>query len=326
MRIIAHRGNIDGPCPVAENHPDYVLEAIKRGYDVEVDVRMTDSGLYLGHDEPVDLVPMDFVRNSKIWAHAKDPVTFGILSKFPDVNCFYQESDAISVTNQGFIWCHKDHPVRGPRSVVYWDGSDPMANEILESGACGVYTDYAGLFRLGNQHADSCDLPFDLLVIDIDGVMTDGTKLYGRDGTVLGKRYCDLDFTAIKRFKSAGVKVCFLSGDRTVNEEMARTRRVDFHHNPPGVDKVSMLRGVAQEYYTSPSRIAYVGDDYYDVGIMSHVGFSFCPASSPAPTKRAATIVLPVEAGKGVLASLYDAFEDKLPNVYPTDSPEVNPK
>ncbi len=44
-----------------------------------------------------------------------------------------------------------------------------------------------------------------LLVLDIDGVLTDGTKVYGVDGEVIGKRYKDLDFTAIKQLKKKWV-------------------------------------------------------------------------------------------------------------------------
>ena len=38
MKLIAHRGNIDGPNPERENSPEYIEEALKAGYDVEVDV------------------------------------------------------------------------------------------------------------------------------------------------------------------------------------------------------------------------------------------------------------------------------------------------
>ncbi len=43
-----------------------------------------------------------------------------------------------------------------------------------------------------------------LLILDVDGVMTDGTKTYGIRGEVLSKRFCDHDFTAIKKFKDDG--------------------------------------------------------------------------------------------------------------------------
>ena len=59
---------------------------------------------------------------------------------------------------------------------------------------------------------------FDLLVIDIDGVMTDGTKLYDTYGNIYLKKFNDKDFSAIKRFKELGVEVCFLSADQNINK------------------------------------------------------------------------------------------------------------
>ena len=70
-----------------------------------------------------------------------------------------------------------------------------------------------------------------LVLLDIDGVLTDGTKIYDQQHNVIAKKYCDLDFTAIKRMKKAGVNVCFLSGDRNINEGMAEKRGIDFWYS-----------------------------------------------------------------------------------------------
>jgi len=334
MILIAHRGNVNGPNPERENTISYLQEALDAGYSIEVDVwtvnasykligidGTTSSGvlwsnkLWLGHDKPLEEVPLSFLRDSRVWVHCKDVDTYTYLSKFPDVNCFEQEDQSLSVTSRGYHWAGSSNQDQEFPMIRFWDGSS-----VIPSRTTGIYSDFAGRIS-GSKNPE---LPFDLLVIDIDGVMTSG-KMYGLDGKVIGKSFYDLDFTAIKRFKSAGVKVCFLSGDKTVNEAMAATRKVDFHSNVLGVDKVEMIAMLEDRYMIPRNRMAYVGDDYYDIGIMSQVGSSFCPASSPAIVKRAATIVLQVEAGKGVIASLYDAVEDRLPSVYPVDSPGVNP-
>ena len=60
MKLIAHRGNITGPKPELENSPDYIFEAIKKGFDVEVDVWYgTDGKFMLGHDNPDYSFPFD---------------------------------------------------------------------------------------------------------------------------------------------------------------------------------------------------------------------------------------------------------------------------
>ena len=54
MRLIAHRGNLNGPNPLVENDPQRITYCIDEGYDVEIDVRYDHhtNMLWLGHDEP----------------------------------------------------------------------------------------------------------------------------------------------------------------------------------------------------------------------------------------------------------------------------------
>ena len=50
-----------------------------------------------------------------------------------------------------------------------------------------------------------------LVILDVDGVMTDGTKYYDRDGKVVLKVFCDKDWTAIKRFRALAVSYTHLT-------------------------------------------------------------------------------------------------------------------
>jgi 3-deoxy-D-manno-octulosonate 8-phosphate phosphatase (KDO 8-P phosphatase) len=146
-----------------------------------------------------------------------------------------------------------------------------------------------------------------LLILDIDGVLTDGTKLYGIDGKCMGKRYCDVDFTAIKRFKVAGIKVCFLSGDKTINENMAKNRKIDFHHCPRNTGKHELLAGLCEKYGTPPEDVGYVGDDIFDLPIMERVAYPFCPSNAVKELQDlCGEGVLPIDAGKGVVKVLYE--------------------
>ena len=52
MKVIAHGGNLNGPNANEENRPSYINNAIKSGYDVEIDVWYVDNKWYLGHDDP----------------------------------------------------------------------------------------------------------------------------------------------------------------------------------------------------------------------------------------------------------------------------------
>lgn len=117
---------------------------------------------------------------------------------------------------------------------------------------------------------------FDLLILDCDGVLTDGTKTYDLAGYVISKNFCDKDFTAIKKFKAVGVEVIWLSGDTQVNQEVARKRNIDFYCSRGFDDKVDLLPIFQEKYGASPDRMAYVGDDIFDYSIMANVGWPFC--------------------------------------------------
>ena len=53
MFFISHRGNLYGPNRKEENKIDYINEAIKKKFDVEIDLWFVKNNFYLGHDEPL---------------------------------------------------------------------------------------------------------------------------------------------------------------------------------------------------------------------------------------------------------------------------------
>ena len=148
-----------------------------------------------------------------------------------------------------------------------------------------------------------------LLVLDVDGVLTDGKKYYGLDGMPFAKTFCDKDFTAIKRAKAAGVSVCFLSGDNKVNEAVAKNRNIPFYYSR-GVDKSEFLGTFADRFEVSPEQIAYIGDDLFDIGIMKKVGFKYCTNDAPRRVKEHCE-VLDVAGGQNVICRLIDHLLEK---------------
>ena len=67
MIYISHRGNISGKNRDLENTPDYIDRALDLGYDVEVDLWVHDSQLFLGHDSGHSEIDLSFLyeRNHK---------------------------------------------------------------------------------------------------------------------------------------------------------------------------------------------------------------------------------------------------------------------
>jgi 3-deoxy-D-manno-octulosonate 8-phosphate phosphatase (KDO 8-P phosphatase) len=150
---------------------------------------------------------------------------------------------------------------------------------------------------------DNDNKKVDLVILDIDGVMTDGTKSYDAEHNVISKNYCDRDFTAIKRLKDAGVSVCFLSGDARINEGMAKSRKIDFFYSR---DKITTLKEILSKYKVHPANCAYVGDDIFDIPVLEQVQYSACPSNAPRDVKECCKYVLSATSGDSVIAEFYD--------------------
>jgi hypothetical protein len=101
--LIAHRGNVSGPRPELENSPKYLDDAIYKGYDVEVDVWYINNKLYLGHSAPQYEIEVDYLKNKHFWCHCKNTEALRFLLD-EKVHCFFHQSDAVTLTSQGFIW------------------------------------------------------------------------------------------------------------------------------------------------------------------------------------------------------------------------------
>ena len=110
MILISHRGNLDGKKKKFENHPNYIQEAKKKGFDVEIDVWFKDNNFYLGHDKPQYKIDQDFLKDKKFWCHAKSSEALYELSKL-DCHYFWHNTDDYTITNKGYIWIYPNKPL-----------------------------------------------------------------------------------------------------------------------------------------------------------------------------------------------------------------------
>lgn len=107
MILISHRGNICGRSIDRENTPDYIDEAIDKGFDVEIDIWVNGSDIYLGHDGPETKICINFLRarESRLWCHAKslESLEFLLTHGF---HTFFHDRDEYTLTSKGYIWAH----------------------------------------------------------------------------------------------------------------------------------------------------------------------------------------------------------------------------
>ena len=105
MYLISHRGNLSGIEKNNENNPDYINQAISRGYDVEVDVRYESSQFFLGHDFNQFKVNEEFLLNNKLWCHAKTNEALIALDRIK-AHYFWHQEDDYTITSKGFFWTY----------------------------------------------------------------------------------------------------------------------------------------------------------------------------------------------------------------------------
>jgi 3-deoxy-D-manno-octulosonate 8-phosphate phosphatase (KDO 8-P phosphatase) len=150
-----------------------------------------------------------------------------------------------------------------------------------------------------------------LLLLDVDGILTSGKKIYSDNGNVIGKEYCDLDFTAIKIFKSLSIKVIFISGDQTCNKSMAKNRNVDFYYTRKGSinrDKLFFLKGIEKKYKINRKNIAFLGDDIFDLELGKNIGYFVVPNNSMQILKNKADYVLKSNSGNYLIKEFLDLY------------------
>lgn len=137
MKIISHRGNLNGRDPTRENSPKFVIEAVERGFDVEVDVWFVDSKYYLGHDEPQYEVTIDWLKGLPLWCHAKNEQSFSQMLD-TGLHFFWHETDRFTLTSRGIPWCFPNNYHKNGVTVVKQSPSELK----LDTEVFGICTDH----------------------------------------------------------------------------------------------------------------------------------------------------------------------------------------
>ena len=150
MIVISHRGNVSGREPLFENDPDYILQAIKIGFDVEIDVWYNGSHYFLGHDSPQYKIDENFLRNERLWCHAKNMQAMAEMVS-SGIHCFWHQTDDCTLTSRGHIWCFPG--IKCSKGIIVHTESP---NQSLEKIDCfGVCTDYPIYWQKLYDHQSS---------------------------------------------------------------------------------------------------------------------------------------------------------------------------
>jgi 3-deoxy-D-manno-octulosonate 8-phosphate phosphatase (KDO 8-P phosphatase) len=142
-----------------------------------------------------------------------------------------------------------------------------------------------------------------LLVLDVDGVLTDGGLWTTETGEVL-KRFDVRDGLGIRLLQQAGLEVAWLSGGKSGATEQ-RARYLGISHVLTGVrDKPAALAALQAELGVSRAESAFVGDDLNDLAVRPAIGLLVCTADAVVALRQRADWVLDRNGGDGAVRRL----------------------
>jgi len=142
-----------------------------------------------------------------------------------------------------------------------------------------------------------------LLVLDADGVLTDGGIVIHDDGSE-SKRFHVHDGSAVHLLRLAGIETAIISGrEAACVSRRARELGIEECHQRVR-DKVAAFEKVRARYGLDPSACAFMGDDLLDVSLLRHVGIGAAPANARPEAKAAALIVTEARGGEGAVREL----------------------
>lgn len=144
-----------------------------------------------------------------------------------------------------------------------------------------------------------------LLILDVDGVLTDGSLYFGPKEEVF-KVFHVRDGHGIKMAQRAGVEVVFLSGRRS-DPAFARAKELGVTRFFEGLrDKVPVLEELCRGLGLSPEEVATVGDELVDLPLFHRVGLAVAVADAVPEVKAAAHWVTENPGGRGAVREVTD--------------------
>ena len=144
-----------------------------------------------------------------------------------------------------------------------------------------------------------------LLLMDCDGVMTDGRIWLTPDGDEQ-KAFHSRDGQGISMWHRAGLKSGIISGRTSSGvKRRAHELKMDYVH-AYAKDKTVALEEILAEAKASPDECCYIGDDLGDIAVMRKVGFAVAVADAASDTKAAAHYITNLAGGRGAVREIIE--------------------
>lgn len=147
-----------------------------------------------------------------------------------------------------------------------------------------------------------------LLILDVDGTLTDGGVYVTQDGKQF-KKYNAKDGLGIRELVKSGMQVGIISHSMISEMVTSRAKALGIQNCYVGMeDKLTVLDGWCERLQITRKETAYIGDDINDLGIMKAVGVSACPADAHKKILAISDIKLTRNGGEGAVREFIDDY------------------
>ena len=149
--------------------------------------------------------------------------------------------------------------------------------------------------------------PIELLVVDVDGVLTDGVIAIDDRG-VETKHFHVRDGSAFTFWRALGKRAAILSGRwaPVVNRRAAELGIAPVIQG--AAEKGSSFRALIAQLGLDAAQVCYVGDDLADLPVLAAVGLAACPADAAPEVRRAVHLVTGADGGRGAVREVVETI------------------
>jgi len=142
-----------------------------------------------------------------------------------------------------------------------------------------------------------------LLILDVDGVMTDGRIYYGNYGDEL-KAFDVKDGFGVVRWRRAGIETVIITAKKS---KVAKLRAKDMgikrvYEN--SCNKLKVFKRLLKKLRLQGEEVCFMGDDLLDIPVLKQVGLSVTVPQAVQEVKEAASYVTKAEAGRGAVREI----------------------
>lgn len=145
-----------------------------------------------------------------------------------------------------------------------------------------------------------------LLVVDVDGTLTDGCIYMGPEGEAMKAFNCQDGYAIAQVLPQVGITPVIITGrsSRIVANRAAELKITQLYQ---GIgDKLPKLKEVAREIGAAQEEIAYIGDDLNDLECIRYCGLTGCPADAVPEIREVVDFVSSRNGGRGAVREFVD--------------------